>query len=55
MVPFLLALLQSPVGAPAGQPLRVTLDPSTVAPGEAVHVFVEVARSEEHTSELQSR
>ena len=39
----LIALLQMPAGAPVGQPVRLTLEPSTIAPGDAVHVFVEVA------------
>jgi hypothetical protein len=39
----LMVLLQLPAGAPVGQPVRLTLEPSTVAPGDAVHVFVEVA------------
>jgi len=36
-------LLQVPVGAPAGQPVRLTLEPSTMGPGEAVYAFVELA------------
>jgi hypothetical protein len=43
IVSVLAALLQIPAGAPAAQPVRLTLDPSTIAPGEAMHVFVEVA------------
>jgi len=39
----LIALQQMPAGAPVGQPVRVTLEPSTIAPGDAVHAFVEVA------------
>lgn len=38
-----MVLLQLPAGSPVGQPVRLTLEPSTVAPGDAVHVFVEVA------------
>ena len=43
LLSVLIALQQMPAGAPVGQPVRLTLEPSTVASGDAVHVFVEVA------------
>lgn len=43
LLSVLIALQQMPAGSPAGQPVRLTLEPSTIAPGDAVHAFVEVA------------